>query len=85
LTALCDPAGHDDVGLGTLLGSNLFNGLAIVGVAATIHPIHASLAEVARALAFGVLAVLLNAAACRRHFAPPRHRAACRAPLRNYD
>jgi len=51
--------GHDDVGLGTLLGSNLFNGLAIVGVAATIHPIHAPLAEVATALAFGVLTVLL--------------------------
>jgi len=51
--------GHDDVGLGTLLGSNLFNGLAIVGVAATIHPIRAPLAEVATALAFGVLTVLL--------------------------
>lgn len=51
--------GHDDVGLGTLLGSNLFNGLAIVGVAAAIHPIRAPLGEVAVALGFGVLAVLL--------------------------
>lgn len=51
--------GHDDVGLGTLLGSNLFNGLGIVGVAATIHPIRAPLGEVATALAFGVLTVLL--------------------------
>ncbi len=51
--------GHDDVGLGTLLGSNLFNGLAIVGVTAAIHPIRAPLAEVATALAFGVLTVLL--------------------------
>ncbi len=51
--------GHDDVGLGTLLGSNLFNGLAIVGVAATIHPIRAPLDEVAAALVFGVLVVLL--------------------------
>ncbi len=51
--------GHDDVGLGTLLGSNLFNGLAIVGVAATIHPIRATLGEVAAALAFGVLTLLL--------------------------
>jgi cation:H+ antiporter len=51
--------GHDDVGLGTLLGSNLFNGLAIVGVAASIHPIRASLGEVVVALAFGVLTVLL--------------------------
>lgn len=51
--------GHDDVGLGTLLGSNLFNGLAIVGVAATIHPIRAPLGEVAGVLVFGVLTVLL--------------------------
>ena len=51
--------GHDDVGLGTLLGSNLFNGLAIVGVTAAIHPIHAPIGGVAVALAFGVLTVLL--------------------------
>ena len=51
--------GHDDVGLGTLLGSNLFNGLAIVGVAATIHPIRAPLGDVAVALGFGVLTLLL--------------------------
>jgi len=34
-TLLSRLRGHDDVGLGTLLGSNLFNGLAIVGIAAT--------------------------------------------------
>ena len=51
--------GHDDVGLGTLLGSNLFNGLAIVGVAAAIHPIQAPAGEVAVTLGFGVLTVLL--------------------------
>lgn len=51
--------GHDDVGLGTLLGSNLFNGLAVVGVAATIHPIGAPLSEVGVAVVFGVLTVLL--------------------------
>lgn len=51
--------GHDDVGLGTLLGSNLFNGLGIVGVAASIHAIEVPLAEVAVALAFGVATVLL--------------------------
>lgn len=50
---------HDDVGLGTLLGSNLFNGLAVVGVAATIHPIRAPLSEVGVAVGFGVLTVLL--------------------------
>lgn len=51
--------GHDDVGLGTLLGSNLFNGLAVVGVAATIHPIPVPLGEVAPAVAFGVITLLL--------------------------
>lgn len=51
--------GHDDVGLGTLLGSNLFNGLAIVGVAAAIHPIHAPVGEIAVALGFGMLTLLL--------------------------
>lgn len=51
--------GHDEVGVGTLLGNNLFNGLAIVGVAASIHPIRASVAEVAVTLVSGVLALLL--------------------------
>lgn len=51
--------GHDDIGVGTLLGSNLYNGMAIVGVAASIHPIQAAPAEVAVALGIGVLALLL--------------------------
>lgn len=51
--------GHDDVSLGTLLGSNLFNGLAIVGITASIRPINAPLQEVAIALSFGILSVLL--------------------------
>jgi cation:H+ antiporter len=51
--------GHDEVGLGTLLGSNLFNGLAVVGTAATIHPIRVPLGELAVAAAFGFATVLL--------------------------
>ncbi len=51
--------GHDDVGVGTLLGSNLFNGLAIVGIAGTIHPIAAPMTEVALTLACGIVALLL--------------------------
>lgn len=58
-TLLARWRGHDDVGLGTLLGSNLFNGLAIVGVAAAIHPIQAPVDEIAVALGFGALTVLL--------------------------
>ncbi len=52
--------GHDDIGIGTLLGSNLFNGLAIVGVAASLHPISANLAEVSAAIVFGIVAILLT-------------------------
>ena len=51
--------GHDDVGVGTLIGSNLFNGLAIVGVAGALHPIAAPLNEVALTLATGAAALLL--------------------------
>jgi cation:H+ antiporter len=51
--------GHDDIGLGTVLGSNLFNGLAIVAAAASIHPIATPLAPTALALGAGVLALLL--------------------------
>ena len=64
--------GHDDVGLGTLLGSNLFNGLAVVGVAATIEPIRAPLNELAVAVAFGVITVLLVSVARRLDPAPTR-------------
>ncbi len=51
--------GHDDIGVGTLIGSNLFNGLAIVGIAGTIHPIAVPLNEVALTLACGLAALLL--------------------------
>jgi cation:H+ antiporter len=51
--------GHDEVGLGTILGSNIFNGLLIVSVAAIISPIYVSWQEVLAALACGLLAVLL--------------------------
>ncbi len=51
--------GHDEVGVGTLIGSNLFNGLAIVGVAGTIRPISAPLVEVGVTLGCGIAALLL--------------------------
>ncbi len=51
--------GHDDIGVGTLLGSNLFNGMAVIGIAASIHPITAPPAEIAAALGFGMLSLLL--------------------------
>ncbi len=58
-TLIAKLRGHDEVGLGTVLGSNIFNGLWIVPVAALIHPIEFEWQEVAIALAFGVLAMLI--------------------------
>ncbi len=56
-TVLAKIRGHDEVGLGTILGSNIFNGLLIVAVASLICPISVNWREVAVALVFGVLAV----------------------------
>ena len=52
-TIIAKIRGHDEIGLGTILGSNIFNGLLIVGVAATIRPIQVGTRGVAAALAFG--------------------------------
>lgn len=52
--------GHDEVSLGTILGSNIFNGLFIIAVAAVIHPIAVAWREVAVALVFGLLAVVCS-------------------------
>ncbi len=51
--------GHDEIGLGTLLGSNIFNGLFIVSIATLIHPIAVNWREVGAALLFGLAALLL--------------------------
>lgn len=51
--------GHHDVGLGTLLGSNLFNGLFITGTAALIHPIALQARDVGIALAAAALLALV--------------------------
>lgn len=58
-TVMAKLRGHDEVGLGTVLGSNVFNGLLIVGVAATIHPIVIAPGDVYLTLAFGAAAVAL--------------------------
>lgn len=51
--------GHDEVGLGTIIGSNIFNNLFIVAVAAMIHPISVAWREVTVALGFGIVALAL--------------------------
>jgi cation:H+ antiporter len=50
--------GHDEVGVGTLLGSNVFNALFIVGLTASIAPIPTQGAGLWIALAGGALAVI---------------------------
>jgi cation:H+ antiporter len=49
--------GHEEIGLGTVLGSNIFNGLWIVAVTAIITPIPVSWHTVGMGLGFGVLTV----------------------------
>jgi cation:H+ antiporter len=51
--------GHDEVGLGTVLGSNIFNGLFIVGVAASLAPIQVPFVATLPALILGAGAVAL--------------------------
>ncbi len=51
--------GHDDVSVGTVLGSNIFNGLLVVGVAAAIHPISVQGHEFGVAVAASVATLLL--------------------------
>lgn len=59
-TLIAKLRGHDEVGLGTVLGSNIFNGLLIVGTAAVIRPIRVPLADVSIALVAGLAALALS-------------------------
>jgi cation:H+ antiporter len=52
--------GHDEIGLGTVLGSNIFNGLFIIGLAATICPIDVARAGAGLVLGFGVVSTLIT-------------------------
>ncbi|MBD2327594.1 calcium/sodium antiporter [Alkalinema sp. FACHB-956] len=49
--------GHEEIGLGTILGSNIFNSLWVVGIAAILFPITVNWQEVAIALVFGLLSI----------------------------
>ncbi len=52
--------GHDEVGLGTVLGSNIFNGSFIIAIAAIITPITLNGSQVVAPLAFGLVSVCLT-------------------------
>lgn len=47
--------GHDEIGLGTVLGSNIFNGLFIIGVASVINPIPIHWPEISLSLLLGLI------------------------------
>ncbi|MBB6055442.1 calcium/sodium antiporter [Tolumonas osonensis] len=49
---------HDDIALGTVLGSNIFNGLLIVSLAAIISPITIVWSEIMAVLLLGILSVV---------------------------
>jgi cation:H+ antiporter len=57
-TILSKIRGHSDIGLGTVLGSNIFNGLFVVALAALIHPIQVTVVPILIGLAFGILSVI---------------------------
>lgn len=57
-TVISKLRGHADIGLGTVLGSNIFNGLFIVAVASIINPITVSWRPVLVGVGFGLLATL---------------------------
>lgn len=56
-TIIAKLRGHDELSMGTILGSNIFNGLFIIGVAAAIVPISIDWREITVTLGFGVLAM----------------------------
>jgi cation:H+ antiporter len=56
-TVIAKLRGHDEIGLGTILGSNIFNGIFIVSVAAIIHPITVAWREAAITLVVGFVAL----------------------------
>lgn len=59
-TIIAKLRGHDEVGLGTIIGSNIFNGIFIIAVAAIIHPITVNAHEVIVTLVFGLLALVFS-------------------------
>lgn len=58
-TIIARMRGHHDVGLGNILGSNVFNAFFIASCAAMIQPFAVKMPELAPSLVFGVVTTLL--------------------------
>lgn len=50
--------GHEEIGLGTVLGSNVFNGGLVVALVALIAPFEVDWSEIMVSLGFGILVVI---------------------------
>jgi cation:H+ antiporter len=50
--------GHEEIGLGTVLGSNVFNGGLIVPIVALIAPFRLDWSEITISLVFGILVIV---------------------------
>lgn len=50
--------GHDEIGLGTILGSNVFNGALVVPLVVLISPFSVDWSEIAISLVFGIALVV---------------------------
>ena len=59
-TVVAKLRGRDEIGLGIILGSNIFNGVFIIAIAAMINPITAAWREVAITLLFGIMALVFT-------------------------
>jgi cation:H+ antiporter len=58
-TVIAQVRGRREISLGTILGSNIFNGLWIIGIAAVICPIDVSAWQISIALVASLLTVLM--------------------------
>ncbi|MEZ5329395.1 MAG: calcium/sodium antiporter [Verrucomicrobiales bacterium] len=59
MTVIARIRGHHDVGLGNILGSNVFNVLFVASVAALIHPYAVNLRELMPSLLFGFVTTIM--------------------------
>jgi len=50
--------GHEEIGLGTVLGSNVFNGGLVVALVTLIAPFEVDWSEIAISLIFGIVVVV---------------------------
>jgi cation:H+ antiporter len=58
-TLIARVRGHSEIGLGTVVGSNIYNGGFVIALAALIHPIEFAVRDVGAAIGYGLALVLI--------------------------